>query len=336
MTGINHPKQAILKLRGWLGTYATLRPIKTYRALTWSSPLKSELQTFDMVVVHDHASGLAYGTPRGLEMETDELVARNTQIYTATEIARVARVAFRTAEQRQKRVLSADMSKLLETGQLWRDTVELVMAEFEGIDLERLDADNLMFNMVTRPSQYDVILAEATVGHLIAITAAGLTGSYAMHPAAYVGGTTSIFQPIHGSAADIAGKGTANPIGAIRAVAMLLDYAFDPELDPAAGAIELAVEQVLNEGLMPAEICPTGHPPKSTAEIGDAVIEGLRRIVAAQPNLTKPVEFQAAEPSMEEQAARLTAEAEQQPPSVALPAVGDLHQATEALADKHD
>lgn len=327
VVGLNHPKQAIYKLRGWLGTYATLRPIKTYHALSGLSPLKHELQNFNVMFVYDHASGLPYGTPRSLGYETDELVARNTQVYSASEIARVGRVAFQIASERQKRVLAVDMSQKLETGELWRDVMELVMAEHPDIALERLDADNFMFNMVTHPGRYDVVTAEATTGELLAATAAGLTGAYAVHPAAFVGGATGIFGPVHGAALDIAGTNTANPIAAIRAVAMLLDHGVHQEQDPAAEAIERAVEQVLNDSLMPADVCPSGWTSKKTDEIGDAVIQALRAIAAPT---AKPVEFAAAEPTAEERADQaVPAQTGKTPP---LP--GELRRATDRVAEK--
>lgn len=320
MMGLNHPKQAIYTLRGWLGTYATLRPIKTYHALSGISPIKPEAQGFNLMFVYDHAAGLPYGRPRSLGYETDELVARNTQVYSAGEVARVGRVAFQVASERQKRVLLVDMSQRLETGELWRDVMELVMVEHPGIALQRLDADNFMFNLVTHPSRYDVVTAEATTGELLAATAAGLTGAYAVHPAAFVGGATSIFAPVHGAALDIAGTNTANPIAAIRAVAMLLDHGVHQEQDPAAEAIERAVEQVLDEALMPADVCPSGWTSKKTDEIGDAVIAALRAIVAANP-----VEFAAAEPTAGE------LEAGKTPP---LP--GELRRATDRVAEKQE
>lgn len=288
-TSLNHPKQALTKLRGWLGTHTTLRPIKTYRALADCSPLKPNQQAFDVLVVHDHASGLPYGTPRSLEMQTDELVATNTQIYSTTEIARVARVACRAAAERRGRVTSVDQSKDLETGELWRDVAELVAETTPGVALTRVDADNFMFDLVRCPSRYDVVLTNQTIGELVAMTAAGLTGSYAIHPAAYVGGTTSIFQPSHGAALDLAGRGTANPIAAIRAAAMLLNHGLHQEQEAAAQAIESAVEDVLNSGILSADMSASGRSTRTTREIGDAVIHALE-------GRAPGVEFRAAMP----------------------------------------
>jgi 3-isopropylmalate dehydrogenase len=303
-TGINHPKQAVMKLRGWLGTYATLRPIKTYEALADISPLKPEVRPFDMLLVHDHSSGLPYGTPRGMEQQGDETLARNTQLYSSREVERVARVAFEAAIERQGRVLSVDQSKTLETGELWRDTVERVSLDYPGVRCERIDHDNFAFELVRNPGRFDVVLSEVTIGELFGVMAAGLTGTYAFHPAAYIGESASIFQPRHGAAPDIAGKGIANPIAAIRAVAMMMDLAFREEQEAAAVVIEAAVEEVLNTGFLPAEICASGATSRTTREIGDAVLAAIQRIVTAEPTLRTldrgGVEFLAAEPDAQE------------------------------------
>lgn len=313
-TGINHPKQAVMKLRGWLGTYATLRPIKTYKALAAISPLKPEVRPFDMLIIHDHSSGLPYGTPRGMERHGDETLARNTQLYSSREVTRVARVAFEAAIERQGRVLSVDQSKTLETGELWRDTVERVSADYPGIRCERIDHDNFAFELVRDPGRFDVVLSEVTIGELFSVTAAGLTGTYAVHPAAYIGESASIFQPKHGAAPDIAGQGIANPIAAIRAVAMMMDHAFREEQEAAAVVIEAAVEEVLNTGFLPAEICASGATSRTTREIGDAVLAAIRRIVMAEPTLRtldqEGPAFSAAEPDALE---RPEEEVEEQP-----------------------
>lgn len=299
--GINHPKQAVMKLRGWLGTYATLRPIKTFEALAGISPLKPEVRTFDLLIVHDHSSGLPYGTPRGMEQQGDETLARNTQLYSSREVERVARVAFEAAIERQGRVLSVDQSKTLETGELWRDTVEKVSLAYPGVRCERIDHDNFAFELVRNPGRFDVVLSEVTIGELFSVTAAGLTGTYAFHPAAYIGESASIFQPKHGAAPDIAGRGIANPIAAIRAVAMMMDQA---EQESAAVVLEAAVEEVLNTGFLPADACASGATSRTTREIGDAVLAAVRRIVMAEPTLRtldqEGPEFLAAEPDARE------------------------------------
>jgi 3-isopropylmalate dehydrogenase len=297
VTDLANPKQAVMKLRAWLGSYATIRPIRSFKALAESSPLRPDLAPFNMVLVYDHASGLLYGMPRGFENAGPERLARNTKVYTAKEVARVGEVAFKAASQRGGRVVSVDMARRLETGQLWQEEMTAVGEAHPGIALTHQDADNFMFNLVTHPGRFDVVVADSTLGELIGMTAAGLTGSYGMHPAAYVGGSTPIFQPSHGPALDIAGQATANPIGAIRAVAMMLDLAVNEEQEEAARAIEAAVERVLNEGMLVEEICPIGRTSSKTREVGEAVIAAVRAIASERP---KPVEFVAAEPDATE------------------------------------
>jgi 3-isopropylmalate dehydrogenase len=279
--GTHHPKQAVMSLRGWLGTYVTLRPIRFYPTLASFSPLKPELRGFELLVVYDHASGLYYGTPRGIETTEKGLVAVNTQVYSQGEIDRVAVVACQEACQRKHTVASVDQSKVLETGQLWRDRVEDVAKGFPEVTLTRLDADNFFFHLVSSPTQYDLVLANSVLGELISVTAAGLTGSYAIHPAAYLGANcVGLFQAAHGAAEGLAGKNVANPIGAIRAAAMLLEDRLSQRA--AAMAVEAAIEEALAEGNLPADVCPKAMTPKGTQEMGDAVIAALRRHVPAQ------------------------------------------------------
>jgi 3-isopropylmalate dehydrogenase len=216
----------------------------------------------------------------------------------------VARVAFEAAIERQGRVLSVDQSKWLETGELWRDTVERVSLDYPGVRCERIDHDNFAFELVRNPGRFDVVLSEVTIGELFGVMAAGLTGTYAFHPAAYIGESASIFQPKHGAAPDIAGQGIANPIAAIRAVAMMMDLAFREEQEAAAVVIEAAVEEVLSTGFMPAEVCASGATTRTTREIGEAVLAAVRRMVMAEPALRtldqEGPEFLAAEPDAKE------------------------------------
>lgn len=276
-TGSHHPKQAVMTLRSWLGTYATVRPIRLYPCVAEQSPMRRVEQGLNLVVVHDHASGLPYGTPRGIEDKEGKRVATNTQIYTSLEVERVARLAFRLAAERSGRVVSVDQSKLLETGQLWRDTVEALAAEEAAVAVKREDADNFLFNLITRAADYDVVLADHTLGELISISAAALTGSYAVHPAAYVGdGGAGVFQPSHGAAPDIAGAGVADPVAAIRAAGLMLHYAIGHR--EAARAVEAAVEETLAAHIMTPELSGAGEGRK-TAEVGSAIARALTRSV---------------------------------------------------------
>ncbi|HEY9720676.1 MAG TPA: isocitrate/isopropylmalate family dehydrogenase [Oscillatoriaceae cyanobacterium] len=281
-TSMQHPKQAVFNLRSWLGTYATLRPIQCYPVLRAISPLRRELQQIDMLMVYDNASGLVYGTPRGIVKGDGTLTATNTVSYSAGEIDRVARLAFTQARQRAKRVVSVDQSKTLEIGILWRDRVEAIAAEYKDVQLERIDADNFLFNLVQNPGQYDVVLTNAILGDLLSITAMGLTGSYAMHPSAYIGtDCVGLFQAAHGAADTLMGKNEANPIAAIRAASMLLENGL--LLPEPAAAIERAVDEVLSQGTLPADICPQTQVPKSTEEVASAVAAAIERAHAPKP-----------------------------------------------------
>lgn len=275
-TTMQHPKQAVFNLRSWLGTYATLRPVRCYPALSGLSPLKDGLRDINVLMVYDNASGLVYGTPRGIEKNGDVLVATNTVSYSSGEVDRVARLAFTQARQRNRRLVSVDQSKTLEVGMLWRDRVEAIAADYADVELVRLDPDNFLFELVQNPARYDVVLANAILGDLLAVTAMGLTGSYAMHPSAYIGtDCVGIFQAAHGAADTLMGKNAANPIAAIRAASMLLENGLlFPE---PAQAIERAVDQVLAAGALSADICPETQVPKTTEEVASAVVAEIGR-----------------------------------------------------------
>ena len=276
-TNIHHPKQAVYTLRGWLSTYSTLRPIRLYKPLAVNSPLHPDHRGVDLLVVHDHSSGLLYGRPRGIETEEERRVATNTQTYTEGEVRRVAVCAFVAARQRRNKVVSVDESKSLETGELWRDVVEAVAAEFPDVEFHREDAENFLFNLVTRAERYDVVLSEYSLGRMISATAAGLTGSYALHPSAYLGDNgLGIFQPSHGAAPDIMGQGVADPIASIRSVGMLLEHALS--MPEAADLVEAAVFHVLEEGLTPIEVCPCDRRAGHTSEIGEAIEAAVRQL----------------------------------------------------------
>jgi 3-isopropylmalate dehydrogenase len=288
-TNVHHPKQAVYTLRGWLGTFATLRPVRIYPALAPQSPLRAECCIVDMLVVHDHSSGLIYGRPRGIEDVDGRRVATNTLTYTDGEVRRVAECAFIAARQRRNAVVSVDESKSLESGELWRDVVEAVAADYPDVAFRREDAENFMFNLVTRPGQYDVVVAAYELGRLIASTAAGLTGTYALHPAAYLGHNgQGMFQPSHGAGPDIAGQGVADPIAAIRAAGLLLEHGLS--IPEAADLVEAAVEHVLGQGLLPIEV-EMGNPrPSKTAELGEAIEAAVLQLgpIFRPPSKRKP------------------------------------------------
>lgn len=287
-TDLNHPKQGLIKLRSWLGSYATLRPIQGYRCLGAASPLRADQAAPDLVLVYDHSSGLYYGRPHGIAETGNGRIATNTMIYTTTEVRRTAELACQVARGRRKQVLSVDHAKVLETGRLWAETVGEVARDFPDVHVSRRDVQHFFYDLVTDPSAYDVVLSEMATGELIAATAAGLTGTFAVHAAAYLGGDVPLFQPSHGAAVQLATRDEADPIGMIRAAALMLTYALDEPA--AAAAIEGAVEAVLGEEGWPGEIgvrktklaapCAGGRARLGTRAIADAVIDRLRAVRA--------------------------------------------------------
>ncbi|MEB3197374.1 MAG: isocitrate/isopropylmalate family dehydrogenase [Candidatus Sericytochromatia bacterium] len=268
------PRQALIKLRDWLGTFATVRPIRTYPALGRAS---GDVRTpFDLVMVYDHSSGLFYGQPRSLVRLPEGEVATNTMVYTSQEVCRVVNLACELARKRRGEVQSVDQAKLLETGQVWAHAVEAIAPGLRDVRLTRRDATHFFFELVRQPERYDVLVSEMSLGHLMAAVAQGLTGSFAVHPVAYLGGATSIFQPAHGSGPHIAGQGVADPLGMIRCGAFMLRWVFGEVT--AADAIESAIEKVLAAGLRPAELCDGREPslvPCSTRDLTAALIAAL-------------------------------------------------------------
>lgn len=265
------PEIGLLQLRKALGGFANLRPAKAFPALIGSSPLRTEIfEGTDLLIVRELLGGLYFGQPRGFLADRPE--AFNTMRYSEAEIERVARVAFETARTRKKKVTSVDKANVLETSRLWRDTVEKVAKGFPDVALDHLFVDACAMHLVTNPTRFDVILTENLFGDILSDEAAVLTGSLGMLASATVGGKIDMYEPVHGSAPDIAGKDIANPLGAIASVAMLLRHTAKNEA--AAIAIEEAIEQVLDEGYRTADIAsPSSKKPARTSEIGRLVAE---------------------------------------------------------------
>ncbi len=260
------PEIGLLKLRQMLGGFANLRPSKAFPALIDSAPLKQEIiEGTDLLIVRELLGGLYFGEPRGI----NEREAFNTMRYSAHEVERVARVAFESARNRKQKVTSVDKANVLETSRLWRKTVEKVAEEFPGIELEHLFVDACAMHLVTNPTQFDVILTENLFGDILSDEAAVLTGSLGMLASATIGGKIDLFEPVHGSAPDIAGKNIANPLGAIASVAMLFRHT--AKNTEAAEAIENAIDRVLAEGFRTADISNDKNNFAKTDEIGDLV-----------------------------------------------------------------
>jgi 3-isopropylmalate dehydrogenase len=263
------PEAGLLGLRQALGVYANLRPVRAYAALLDSSPLKNALaEGVDMIIVRELTGGLYYGTPRGITGDT----AVNTMVYTRAEIERIARKAFELARNRRRKVTSVDKSNVLENSQLWRRVVTEVAVEYPEIALDHLLVDNCAMQLILNPRRFDIILTENMFGDILSDEGAVLAGSIGMLPSASLGDRHGLYEPVHGSAPDIAGQNRANPLGAIGSVAAMLEYTFG--LKEEAAAVYAAIEKVLNSGRVTADLRPPG-PPASTSQVGDAILECL-------------------------------------------------------------
>ncbi len=269
------PEKGLLGIRKILGVYANLRPVRSYRSLLESSPLKNDrIDGTDMIIVRELTGGLYYGTPRGIEENGAQTRAVNTMAYTRAEIERVARMAFHLARQRRKKVTSVDKSNVLEVSQLWRRVVIEVAKDYSDVELEHLLVDNCAMQLVLNPRRFDVLVMENMFGDILSDEGSVLAGSIGMLPSASIGdrkpsGTwTGLYEPVHGSAPDIAGLNKANPLGAIGSVAAMLEYSFG--LKKEADAVNKAIETVLESGRVTADLKPAGKPA-ATDEVGEAV-----------------------------------------------------------------
>jgi 3-isopropylmalate dehydrogenase len=275
----NRPEKGLLGIRKTLGVYANLRPVRSYKSLLESSPLKNHLvDGTDMIIVRELTGGMYYGTPRGISGQGPEERAVNTMVYTRAEIERVARIAFHLARTRRKKLTSVDKSNVLENSQLWRRVVVEVSQDFPDVALDHLLVDNCAMQLVLTPERFDVIVTENLFGDILSDEAAVLAGSIGMLPSASIGAKkpsgawVGLYEPVHGSAPDIAGQNKANPLGAIGSVAALLEYSFG--LTKEAAAVNAAMEAVLNSGKVTADLKPAG-PPATTEQVGAAVCEAI-------------------------------------------------------------
>ncbi len=264
---------ALLPLRKHLGLYANLRPAILYPALAGASSLKYELVSggLDLLIVRELTGGLYFGEPKSNDGER----AVDTCVYTRPEIERIARVGFEAARKRNKKLCSVDKQNVLRTSVLWRDTVSALAKDYPDVQLSHMLVDNCAMQLVRNPAQFDVIVTENLFGDILSDEASMLTGSLGMLPSASLGaGTFGLYEPCHGSAPDIAGKGVANPLATILSLAMLLRYSLGREAT--ATKIEKAVEGVLKSGLRTADIAAPGEAIVGTMAMGDAVLEALR------------------------------------------------------------
>jgi 3-isopropylmalate dehydrogenase len=272
----DRPERGLLAIRSDLDLFCNLRPAMLYPQLVDASSLKPELVAgLNLLIVRELTGGIYFGEPRGVETSADGVRRGfNTDVYDEGEIGRIARLAFQFAQKRNGRLCSVDKANVLEVTMLWRDVVTEVSAEFPEIELSHMYVDNAAMQLVREPKQFDVVLTGNLFGDILSDTAAMLTGSIGMLPSASLNAESrGLYEPVHGSAPDIAGAGKANPLATILSAAMLLRYSLDE--GPAADAIEAAVEHVLNEGLRTLDIATSPADAATTEAMGDAVVAAI-------------------------------------------------------------
>ena len=270
------PEKGLLKLRSELQLFANLRPAILYPQLAEASTLKAEVVAgLDILIVRELTGGIYFGEPRGIRtLESGEREGYNTYRYAEHEIERIGRNAFAMAMQRDRRLCSVDKANVLEATVLWREVMQRLAAEYPAVELSHMYVDNAAMQLVRAPKQFAVIVTGNMFGDILSDAAAMLTGSIGMLPSASLDkDRRGLYEPCHGSAPDIAGKGMANPLATILSAAMMWRYSLD--LAPAAQAIEAAVGRVLDQGLRTADIYTAGCRKVSTAEMGDAVLAAL-------------------------------------------------------------
>lgn len=267
------PEAALLKIRKALGLYTNIRPAKIYNALIDSSTLKKEvLNGTDFIVLRELTGGIYFGEPRGF----DEKRGFNTMAYTYEEVERIARMAFKLAQDRNKKVTSVDKANVLEVSQFWRNIVHTVHKDFPDVQLNDMYVDNAAMQIVRNPKQFDVLLTSNLFGDILSDIAGMITGSLGMLPSASIGSKYALYEPVHGSAPDIAGQGKANPLAAISSAAMMFNYSF--KMKKASEIIENAVERTLEQGYRTADIFSEGNELVSTEQMTQQVIKNFTEI----------------------------------------------------------
>jgi 3-isopropylmalate dehydrogenase len=286
----NHlrPEAGLLRLRRELGAFANLRPAVCFPGLEDSSPLRAELvRGTDMMIVRELLGGLYFGQPRSISVVGEpgtsqsgasSRVAVNTMVYAEPEIERIARVAFELASKRRRKVLSVDKANVLECSRLWREVVTRIAQDYPAVKLTHQYVDSAAMLLVQRPADFDVLLTENMFGDILSDQAGGIVGSLGLLASASIGGPVGLYEPVHGSAPDIAGKGIANPLGAILSVALLLRHSF--QLEREAVCIENAVSSVLNQGYRTADLALKSRSATSTTEMGLLVAQAVKQLAS--------------------------------------------------------
>jgi 3-isopropylmalate dehydrogenase len=270
-------ERGLLALRKELDLYANLRPATCFPMLVDASPLKrSVVEGTDIMVIRELTGGLYFGEPRGrTPLAGGGERGVNTMVYTTAEIERVARVGFDVARKRRRRLASVDKANVLAVSQLWRETVTRVATEYPDVTLEHVLVDNCAMALVHKPTQFDTIVTENTFGDILSDEAAILAGSMGMLPSASIGGRVGLYEPVHGTAPDIAGQGIANPIAAVLSGAMLLRYSLN--MGPEADRVEAAVRRVLEQGHRTRDIAAKGDKTLGTKEMGDLIVRHVEQ-----------------------------------------------------------
>jgi len=268
------PEKGLLRIRKELELFANIRPAKAYEPLLDASPLKPEIiKGVDLVVLRELTGDVYFGEPRGREIRNGERVGYNTMIYYEHEVKRIAKLAFELARNRRKKVTSVDKANVLEVSGLWREVVNEVYADYVDVELEHMYVDNCAIQLIRRPKDFDVIVTGNIFGDIISDEAGALTGSLGMLPSASIGERYAFYEPIHGSAPDIAGKGIANPIATILSAAMMLEITC--KVPEAARDIERAIEKVLEDGYRTGDIWSPGTKRVNTAEMTEEIIKRI-------------------------------------------------------------
>jgi 3-isopropylmalate dehydrogenase len=268
------PEKGLLRIRKELELFANIRPAKAYEPLLDASPLKPEIiKGVDLVVLRELTGDVYFGEPRGREIRNGERVGYNTMIYYEHEVKRIAKLAFELARNRRKKVASVDKANVLEVSGLWREVVNEVHADYADVELEHMYVDNCAMQLIRRPKDFDVIVTGNIFGDIISDEAGALTGSLGMLPSASIGERYAFYEPIHGSAPDIAGKGIANPIATILSAAMMLEITC--KVPEAARDIERAIEKVLEDGYRTGDIWSPGTKRVNTVEMTEEIIKRI-------------------------------------------------------------
>ena len=271
------PEAALLKLRESLELYTNIRPAKVYKSMLNSSSLKKEvLEGTDFIVLRELTGGIYFGEPRGIDYEK----GWNTMIYKDYEVERIARKAFEMARKRKQVVTSVDKANVLEVSQFWRQIVNRVHKDYPSIELNHMYVDNAAMQIVKNPKQFDIILTSNLFGDILSDIAAMITGSLGMLPSASLGSKYALYEPVHGSAPDIAGKNLANPIAAISSAAMMLDLSFG--LTKAAEMVELGIERTLNSGLRTIDLAGENEKTVSTDIMTESILKNIEEIFNEQ------------------------------------------------------